>query len=298
MSANNFLPFATGGGANVLSQAAYSGSPLLPIGQQPGIASSALNNKALRQASFVISQLAQYMVNKTGTDALDDGNAGAMLALIVAAFSAAPVVQVFTANGTFAVPVGATYLEIEMVGGGGGGTGSGVGATAGNGGNATASTFGAGASQLSAGGGEGGIFTVAGGLGGVATLGSVAAGLALSGASGVNGGLETASPFFLIGPAGAPSAFGGAGSSTSSQGGNAVPHTGGGGGGAGNRNIVDGFCGYSGGAGAYIKAILSGALNSTYAVVVGSAGAAGTAGVSGDPGGLGSTGVVKVTAYF
>lgn len=69
---NQFLAFATGGGANVESQAAYAADPNLPLGAQPGIASSAFNNKALRQANYIASQIAQFLVNNTGLDCLDD----------------------------------------------------------------------------------------------------------------------------------------------------------------------------------------------------------------------------------
>lgn len=69
---NQFLAFATGGGANVESQAAYAADPNLPLGAQPGIASSSFNNKALRQANYIASQIAQFLVNQTGLDCLDD----------------------------------------------------------------------------------------------------------------------------------------------------------------------------------------------------------------------------------
>jgi len=121
---NNFLPFATGGGANVEPQSSYAADPLLPIGNQPGVAVSALNNKALRQGTVIASQIAQFMANKTGTDLLDDGNMVKLLAQMFATFDrTTPVVtshlsgsgnhnlsykfQVASANAT----VGATYSD-------------------------------------------------------------------------------------------------------------------------------------------------------------------------------------------
>lgn len=73
MPNNQFLQFAIGGSANVESQTDYAADPLRTNGNQPGIAVSAFNNKAIRQATFVASALAQYMVNQTGLDVNDDG---------------------------------------------------------------------------------------------------------------------------------------------------------------------------------------------------------------------------------
>lgn len=94
---NNFLPFATGVGANVLSQADYAANPAQTAGQQPGIASSALNNKALRQATYMVSCLAQYMANITGNNILDDGVEAEILATMALTWPApAPVALVAT----------------------------------------------------------------------------------------------------------------------------------------------------------------------------------------------------------
>lgn len=73
MPTNDFLPFATGVGANVESQAAYLSDANRPLGNQPGIASAEFCNKAWRQSSFVTSQLAQMISNITGADVADNG---------------------------------------------------------------------------------------------------------------------------------------------------------------------------------------------------------------------------------
>lgn len=86
MPTNDFIPFATGGGANVESQSAYIIDPQVPIGQQPGVAKSALNNKALRQATSIAAALAQFMSNLTGQDVADDGVQANLLANLAAAF--------------------------------------------------------------------------------------------------------------------------------------------------------------------------------------------------------------------
>lgn len=124
MPTNNFLPFAIGGGANVEAQGSYAVDPLLATGNQPGIAISAFNNKALRQANVVTSQMAQFIANTTGTDVLDDTLTAKLLAQVFAAFSRkTPVItshlsgsgnhnltykfQVASANAT----TGATYSD-------------------------------------------------------------------------------------------------------------------------------------------------------------------------------------------
>jgi len=88
--ANEFLPFATGSGANVQTQAAYDANTDREDGNQPGIASSALNNKALRQGTFVASQVAQMLSDKTGTDTLDDGVENRFLSQLKASLLAYP----------------------------------------------------------------------------------------------------------------------------------------------------------------------------------------------------------------
>lgn len=90
--ANDFLQFATSGSANVQSQAAYAADSNRTDGNQPGVASSALNNKALRQANFVTSNLAQIMENFTGASVLDDGVTARFLQTLTATLQRLPPV--------------------------------------------------------------------------------------------------------------------------------------------------------------------------------------------------------------
>lgn len=71
---NEFLPFAIGGGANVIAQSTYAGSSAVATGFQSGLADSRYLNKAWRQSSVVASALAQYMANVLGVSILDDGD--------------------------------------------------------------------------------------------------------------------------------------------------------------------------------------------------------------------------------
>ncbi len=96
------------------------------------------------------------------------------------------VTNITSCSSNYSPPSGVVYLRVRMVGGGGGGGGGGTGA--GNGSAGSATTFGSGASQLSAGGGAGGATGAAdGGAGGTSTLGSSAIGSAITGGSGGSG---------------------------------------------------------------------------------------------------------------
>lgn len=87
MSTNDFLPFcATDTGSNLESQADYLADAGRLIGNQPGIASSKFVNKAMRQSAFIMSQIAQYISNQTGSDVLDNADTSALLALIGSTF--------------------------------------------------------------------------------------------------------------------------------------------------------------------------------------------------------------------
>ena len=100
--ANQILPFCpTDTGTNLLSQGDYSVAADRTIGNQPGVASSKLVNKAIRQSSFIASQIAQFVTNKSGVDVLDDGATTKLLAQIDATFTRlAPIVYRVTASQT------------------------------------------------------------------------------------------------------------------------------------------------------------------------------------------------------
>lgn len=81
--ANNFLPFCpTDSGTNLDTQGAYAVATDRTSGNQPGVARSKLVNKALRQANYIASQVAQYLADKTGTDLLDDAIPAKLLSQI------------------------------------------------------------------------------------------------------------------------------------------------------------------------------------------------------------------------
>lgn len=71
MATSEILPFAQGVGANVQSQVDYAAEPLRSSGNVAGIARSAVNNKALRQASLMASALAQYIADNQANNVVD-----------------------------------------------------------------------------------------------------------------------------------------------------------------------------------------------------------------------------------
>src|SRR5665213_1794322 len=89
---NDFVPFCNENtGTNLPTQSAYVANPNLPIGNQPGIASSSFNNKPLRQATTIAAVMAQVAADYTGADMLDNQNTAdhAIPAAIKAAMIAA-----------------------------------------------------------------------------------------------------------------------------------------------------------------------------------------------------------------
>lgn len=73
MATNEFLPFGTGAGANVVSQAVWAALATRANGFQNGVADPQPVNKALRQAAFVAAMIGQFTADYGG-DALDNGD--------------------------------------------------------------------------------------------------------------------------------------------------------------------------------------------------------------------------------
>jgi hypothetical protein len=88
MGINNFKPFAAAGGANVMAQADYEALAALLTGFQSGTAQSAQLNKVWRQSSIMSAVLAQFIVDLTGQDAIDDGTTATLLANLKTAVQA------------------------------------------------------------------------------------------------------------------------------------------------------------------------------------------------------------------
>lgn len=74
MPTNDLLPFGVAAGANVLTQANYSGLPARLAGFVAGTAESAQLNKVWRQSAFVAAMIGQFTMNNSGFDTLDNGD--------------------------------------------------------------------------------------------------------------------------------------------------------------------------------------------------------------------------------
>jgi len=87
MPTNDFKPFSTGGGANVISQDDYLILAALATGFQAGIANPAELNKVWRQATFVAAGLAQVVSDLTNQDVVDNGDLDGFVAQIKSALA-------------------------------------------------------------------------------------------------------------------------------------------------------------------------------------------------------------------
>ncbi|MCA8389263.1 hypothetical protein LGN11_26540 [Burkholderia multivorans] len=126
---NDFLPFATGPGANVVDQATYAALGALTTGFLSGTAQSGQLNKVWRQSSIMAAVLGQFIANFSGQNAIDDGTTAALLANFTNAVKAAATgrligTQVFTGSGTYTPTPGMTFVIFEVQGGGASGGGA------------------------------------------------------------------------------------------------------------------------------------------------------------------------------
>ncbi len=144
MATNSILQFTpTDTGTNLLSDAAYLAASDRTNGNQPGVASAKLNNKALRQATLMAAGLAQYIADRQATNIADTltpaqiatalGTATQGRLIRTLRYSKIAGVQYVSINGASDTTTGAStytpdanmaYADCEAVGGGGGAGGS------------------------------------------------------------------------------------------------------------------------------------------------------------------------------
>lgn len=210
MATNDFLPFAGGAGANVLTQAAYlAQAALRSNGFSAGTAQSAQLNKVWRQSSIMAAALAQMISDNTGADVLDDGTTATILANLKTAVKGRLLnIQVFTSNGTYVPTPGTKSVLVEVVGGGGGGGGaiatSGTTYSNGTGGGAggyarSYLTSGFSGVAVTVGVGGTGVTGAAGNNGGTTSFGSL---LSATGGAGGNAGAASTGTAFTAGALG------------------------------------------------------------------------------------------------
>lgn len=215
MATNDFLPFAGGAGANVLTQAAYiAQSALRSNGFSAGTAQSAQLNKVWRQASIMSAVLAQLISDNTGQDVLDDGTTSTILANLKIATAGRLIgVQNFTSSGSYTyTPTAGTrsiIVEVQGAGGSGGGTAATSAGQAAVGGGGAAGAYSKGRFTSGFAGvtitvGLGGAQTAAGNnngnAGATSSFGSLLT--ALGGGGGAGGGAGSSFPFASAGGVG------------------------------------------------------------------------------------------------
>lgn len=117
MATNDFLPFATGGSADVMSQADYLLASFVANGFSTGIAETAELNKVWRQSSFVAAAIAQWIVDQTGADVLDNADLSSFVAKFATATQINPGFAQFNSSGS--LPTSAIGKTVVLGGSGG-----------------------------------------------------------------------------------------------------------------------------------------------------------------------------------
>jgi len=116
--ASDYLPVATGGGANVDSQVNFASSTYQPNGFTAGVAQSIQMNKVWRQSSMVAAAVTNFIVNMLGINIADDGNLAGLITNLTNAIRRAAntlVVVVFSSTPTFDLNLGNVF-EITLTG--------------------------------------------------------------------------------------------------------------------------------------------------------------------------------------
>ena len=87
----DFLPFAAGAGANVISQASYAALAALSPGFSAGLAASNQLNKVWRQSSIMAAVLGDLIVAEVNAPVIDDGTTATILSNLVASIRTASI---------------------------------------------------------------------------------------------------------------------------------------------------------------------------------------------------------------
>lgn len=110
MAQNDFLPFATAAGANVIDQPTYVALGARSAGMTAGVAPSAVFNKIMRQMSIMASVMAQLIADQTGQNAIDDGTITTLKSNFIQAIKILGGAPIYTAAPT-AVGYGAYAVD-------------------------------------------------------------------------------------------------------------------------------------------------------------------------------------------
>jgi len=117
MADNDFLPFATDMSAEVLTQLQWQNDADRPVGWSTGPADNLAINKAIRQACFIAAAIGQVIAN-SGTDALDNGDLDAFVAILESLISTGGGIRTVTANTTVVVGDGIILANADAALGG------------------------------------------------------------------------------------------------------------------------------------------------------------------------------------
>lgn len=108
---NDFLPFAAGGAANVLTQAQYAAlGSVLTNGFTSGTAVSQQLNKVWRQSSLMSAILGAFVADVTGQNVVDDGTTATILSNLMAAIMLAGYADDTGAVNAYAITLSPTPL--------------------------------------------------------------------------------------------------------------------------------------------------------------------------------------------
>ncbi|MEZ2410567.1 hypothetical protein AB6806_27600 [Bosea sp. RCC_152_1] len=105
MPTNDFLPFASAGGANVLSQADYLVLAARLAGFVDGVAMPEEANKAWRQSAAMATMIGRFIADHGGLDALDNSDIDTLLANFISTYRSQKA-NVITVGGTATALVG------------------------------------------------------------------------------------------------------------------------------------------------------------------------------------------------
>ena len=89
----DYVPWATGAGANVYSPSVYQALADLATGVEPGLADPQQANTTWRLASMISAAVANYISNTLGISVLDDGNLSALVANLTSAISTGSTIK-------------------------------------------------------------------------------------------------------------------------------------------------------------------------------------------------------------
>ncbi len=108
----DYVPFATGDGANVYEPSVYQALSVVSTGVEPGIADPQLYNTTARLASMTSAALANYISETLGIDVLDDGNLSNLITELSEAVSLGSRVspgRIVTSSGAVTVSAVSDY---------------------------------------------------------------------------------------------------------------------------------------------------------------------------------------------